>query len=635
MVDLILAALRTLNQLLTAGIAITAFSLLLYALTFNLNDRVARSFAIILACVVGIFVCDAIGSTVASPADIEVWLKLQWVGLIFLPSAYLHFSDALLATTGRPSRGRRRFLIRLTYLISVGFLLALQAGWLVGHIVDPLHAAPYLQSTALTWVFVGYYGLGMLWAMVNFWRAFQRSVTQTGRRRMSYLLAGAAAPAFGSFPYLVFGGSIVVSFPLFFWIAVTVGNLLVAILLVMMAYSVAFFGVSWPDRVVKRRLFKWLMRGPMTAFWVLAVTTLVRRMGERFGQSYSGMVPVAMVATLLLFEYFVTLAAPVWERWLFNSGDRLNLTLVQNLEERLLTTGDLIQFLEAILAAVCDRMQVSKAYVVTLGPTGLEMLVSVGGSQVFDEHETNALLPSITENGHGRQLFTAGKYWIVPLFSQEEQPPHLLGLLGLEREPGRILEEEQFEALVVLAQRAALALQDRMRQEQVFTSLESLAPQVELIQRLRAAARYSSAEVLTAPQSPLDQSDLSAWVKDALNHYWGGPKLTSSPLFRLKVVQKALQEHQDNPANALRAILRQAVEHIRPEGDRRFTGEWILYNILEMKFLEGRKVREVALRLAMSEADLYRKQRIAIESVANEILEMEAKVQQDADSEKN
>jgi len=48
-----------------------------------------------------------------------------------------------------------------------------------------------------------------------------------------------------------------------------------------------------------------------------------------------------------------------------------------------------------------------------------------------------------------------------------------------------------------------------------------------------------------------------------------------------------------------------------------------LYNILEMKFLEGKKVREIAMRLAMSEADLYRKQRVAIEAVAKAILEME------------
>jgi hypothetical protein len=42
--------------------------------------------------------------------------------------------------------------------------------------------------------------------------------------------------------------------------------------------------------------------------------------------------------------------------------------------------------------------------------------------------------------------------------------------------------------------------------------------------------------------------------------------------------------------------------------------------------MQGRKVREVAMRLAMSEADLYRKQRVAIEAVADAIVEMEQSV---------
>ena len=54
----------------------------------------------------------------------------------------------------------------------------------------------------------------------------------------------------------------------------------------------------------------------------------------------------------------------------------------------------------------------------------------------------------------------------------------------------------------------------------------------------------------------------------------------------------------------------------------------ILYNILEMKFIEGRKVRDVASRLAMSEADLYRKQRVAVEVVAKAILEMEVNLKE-------
>jgi hypothetical protein len=146
-----------------------------------------------------------------------------------------------------------------------------------------------------------------------------------------------------------------------------------------------------------------------------------------------------------------------------------------------------------------------------------------------------------------------------------------------------------------------------------------------MIQRLRAASRYGGIDVLSTPEIPLEPTHITRWVKDALTHYWGGPRLTDSPLIGLKVVQNTLEQHQDNPANALRAILRQAVDQVRPEGERRFTGEWILYNILEMKFMEGKKVREIATRLSMSEADLYRKQRVAVEAVADAILEMEQK----------
>ena len=166
-------------------------------------------------------------------------------------------------------------------------------------------------------------------------------------------------------------------------------------------------------------------------------------------------------------------------------------------------------------------------------------------------------------------------------------------------------------------------MEDRLQQQEIFSSLELLTPQIGMIQRLRAVARYDGISLLTEPDPRLDEKEFSRWVKEALTHYWGGPKLTDSPLMRLKVVQQMLDEHQDNPSNALRAILRQAIEQVRPEGERRFTGEWILYNILELKFLEGKKVREIALRLAMSEADLYRKQRVAIEAVARAVLEME------------
>jgi len=89
------------------------------------------------------------------------------------------------------------------------------------------------------------------------------------------------------------------------------------------------------------------------------------------------------------------------------------------------------------------------------------------------------------------------------------------------------------------------------------------------------------------------------------------------------------QDGEGNSANALRTLLKRAVDQVKPKGERKFTTEWILYNILDMKFIEGRKVRDVASRLAMSEADLYRKQRVAIEAVAKAILEMEVEIKEE------
>ena len=172
-------------------------------------------------------------------------------------------------------------------------------------------------------------------------------------------------------------------------------------------------------------------------------------------------------------------------------------------------------------------------------------------------------------------------------------------------------------------QRAALALHDRRSLQQILGNLQTLSSDMDMIQRMRAVGRYDGS-VLLQLDVPEVSPDLAQSVKEALTHYWGGPKLTESPLVNLKVVQDSLDTYEGNRANAVRGVLREAIERVRPEGERRFTGEWILYNILEMKFLEGRKVREVAMRLAMSEADLYRKQRVAIEAVARAVTEMEA-----------
>jgi hypothetical protein len=262
----------------------------------------------------------------------------------------------------------------------------------------------------------------------------------------------------------------------------------------------------------------------------------------------------------------------------------------------------------------------------------MDFLVSVGGQVDFDEEELSQKILEVTstEDRLGEfELFSWGEFWIIPLFT-ESDPEILLGLVGVEI-PEEDFHGDQEEAFQILIQRTYQALEDRNFQQQVFVSIEDLTPQMNRIQQLRAAARYDGTSVLTSATNDviLDEGTLTEWVRDALSDYWGGPDLSESPLLQLEIVQKALEEHEGISVRAVRSILREAIDKIRPEGTRRFTLEWVLYNILEMKFLKGQKVRDVAKRLAMSEANLYRKQKVAIEVVAKTILEMEKQVREE------
>ncbi len=420
METLLQSVLRNINDLLTAGIAITAFSLLLYVLSFNLNDRVTRSFAIILLCVTITFVSETLASVANSTELVEFWLRLEWIGIIFIPAAYLHISDALLETTGRPSRGRRRVIVHIAYGLSIIFLITLIFGWLVGTISPYTQPAPHLAGTALSLIFSLCYIAAMIASGMILVRAYKRTVTRTSRRRMIYLMVGALAPALGTYPFMLFGAGLLSQSTLLFWFLVVATNAAVSVLLVVMAYAVAFFGVYWPDRVIKRRMAKWLMRGPAAASVTLALTTIVRRVGLRYGIEYTALIPVVMVGSILILEHLITISAPIWERLLFRGSERSDVRLLQTLEERALTSADLQQFLEALLAAVCDRLQTPQAFVASFNAGGLDMFVSIGGDQSLTREDLSAELFQIAaENNLQEEMFTWGEYWLVPLFDRQ------------------------------------------------------------------------------------------------------------------------------------------------------------------------------------------------------------------------
>jgi hypothetical protein len=627
MVPSVTGALVFLNQILDAGNTITAFSLLLFALTFNLRERVARAFALLLACMTVGYFMDVLVGSASSPAEMQVWLRIQWCGIVFLPAAYMHLSDALLSATGRPSRGRRKFVVRLGYAVSAVFLLMVAlTAWVAGELRTDATAA-YLEPQALFYVFALYYLGGLGVAGLNLLRAYRRCLTTTSRRRMRYLMISGVAPALGMFPFLMLGGELFSRVAIAFWSLVALTSIAVASSLVVMAYVVAYYGVSTPDRVVKSRLLQWILRGPIVASTVLAITLIVGRVAALLGIPNTRAIPFAMIAVLLVLQYVITLVRTPAERWLFYGEDRGDVARLRLLEDRLLTTGDLRQFLEAVLNAACDLTGARSAFVAAIGPGGLELELTVGPDDPLRGEEPLApdLSPEQRQDVPGLGgVFTWDGYTLLPL--QREPGGTLIGLVGLRSlDPDSPLGGASPERLQELVRKAIVALTDRLLQREVFQAVDRLVPEVEAIQRMRAAVRYGGTEALTSPQAFLpSDGDLADLVREALGHYWGGPRLTESPLLGLRVVRESLHEHGGNPINALRAILKRAIDRTRPEGERRFTAEWVLYNILEMKFLEGRRVRDVAMRLAMSEADLYRKQRVAIEAVAKAVSEMEA-----------
>jgi hypothetical protein len=230
---------------------------------------------------------------------------------------------------------------------------------------------------------------------------------------------------------------------------------------------------------------------------------------------------------------------------------------------------------------------------------------------------------------NGRQLerygdlFVWNGYWLAPLRATQDENV-ILGVLGVAaRAPEPNLTPNEQKGVDNLLRQAAAALEDRQLQQGLFSALERIMPEIEDIQRRRSMVHYVGDEALS-DFNLVESGELREWVWDALKHYWGGPKLTTNPLMALEIVERATREQDGNPMKGLRTVLREAIERLRPEGERKMTAPaWVLYNILDLKFLQGLKVREVAKRLAMSESNLYRKQRVAIKAAAQMVAEME------------
>jgi hypothetical protein len=619
------------NLILASAIVITAFSLLGYMLTRNLRSGVAQAFSVLLACVLVVFAGDIIIQLVQTPQAALEWLRVQWIGIAMVPAAYLHFSDELLRTTRHFSRRRRRS-VYASYCVSlVLVVLALLTDSLVQDgVVTP--TVSHLSAGPLFPLFVLYFAATAIYGIYNVVRARRRCLTPTSRRRMGYLALAFFAPGLGVFPYLITSGMTARVPQGVVLLMSMAASLVVGVMLVVMAYSVAYYSALQPDRVVRQDFLHYLLRGPVVGTAVLVVMLVIPRVELILGLPRDTVLIFAVVGVIVLGQLAVSIAKPWIDRLIYRQ-DRDEITWIQALDDRLLTSGDLRQFLTNILMSLCELLRVDTGLVLIETADGVQIEATVGDSEAVRcfAADPGAVRAFETHGANGREAnvpeFVAESgFWSAPLYGPENEQP--LGVLVVKaRTPDVALDVAEQQEATQLLNQAAAALADRYVQEGVFATLQQILPDLERIQEWRGAGRY--AQPLLSPRidggEPVDAGSWQQWVKDALSHYWGGPKLSDSPLSALHVVARALQTQDGNPTRALRSVLQEAIERQRPPGERRFpASEWLLYNILDLRFVQGQRVREIANRLAMSESDLYRKQRAAVAEVARTLAEMEA-----------
>ncbi|MCB0046791.1 MAG: hypothetical protein H6642_12730 [Caldilineaceae bacterium] len=624
------------NVLTASAIVILAFSLLAYTFTYNFRTQVARAFAIILACVMATYASDVALDQVVRAGPAERWLRFQWLGIAMLPAGYYLFSLAVLQTTNYRLGPRRWIGGGIVLLSVISAVSALFGRQIVGALrfVPPIS---YLEAGPLFWLFVVFFMASALLAYRNLWKARARCLTESSRKRMTYLLISFPAPGIGIFPYLITLSAFSVGEHSSAWVLLIslLVNMAVGVLIVMMAYTVAYFGVLTPDRVVRYRLVRYFMRGPFVAILVIAAIQIVPLMAAGLGLPSDVVLFSVITGVIVLSQLLLSVSKGLIDRLVYRE-DRSEIAWLREVDRRLLTTTDLRQFLENSLAALCELLRVPAGFAAAVVGPELMLEEVVGPHNVRDEVRAvtgwSDALNRALRRGDTSQPVTHAGYWIWPLLEVNgagEQ--RLLGMLGVKaRTETPFFTYDELDVLDKMIDRIARALADRKLQQSVFVSLQALIPDIDRIQELRGVVPYVStdsdedlAAALLNP-SPIHSPEFESWVKDALSHYWGGPKLTKSPLVQLRLVNDFMEQADDDPTKALRLVLGQAIERMRPDGKPDLSApEWLLYNILEMRFIQGRKVREIADRLAMSESDLYRKQRVAIGQVARVLSEME------------
>lgn len=617
------------NLFVSQAILVVTFSLLFYITTRNWTNAVTRATAALLAGVVIVFSGDVLIDKATQPMTRQVLLRAQWLGIVLVPAAYLHLSDALLTSVGIQSL-RRHYAVIVGYIAALIFFgLAATSDVLVRGTIqtgplEQLGAGPLFPLFAISFALVTLGGL------YNIYRARLLHTTVAARRRMTYLGLSVLAPALGVFPYLVIASATSPPTWLVLLMAI-VTDLGVALLILVLAYSVAYQGALLPDRVVKQDFIRWVLVGPLVGVMIIVCFQVLPLFENVLGLPRDTILIFGIMIFTVLVPNLIDYIRPRLENLLLWQ-DRDQLQLLRRFDRKAFTRTDLRRLLENTLVTICGAMRAERGFVAAYEGDGATVKASVGPrheiKRFFAEHKLLELLELALHQPSRKRstipeesdFLPVGDYSILPLRAVSGE---FLGVVGVAcPSPGPTLEVRRL--IGTLAHQMELALENVQLQEQIYGALRGLTPEMETLQQL-------SAHLENATPNTLDQIDADVallpnfdqLVQDALKHYWGGPKLSESPLLGLRSVRNSL-DGGSSQTKALQTVLRRAIENMRPDDQLDPTAqEWVLYNILHLRFLQGLRIRDIAGKLAMSESDFYRKQRVAVEEVARQLALME------------
>ena len=124
--------------------------------------------------------------------------------------------------------------------------------------------------------------------------------------------------------------------------------------------------------------------------------------------------------------------------------------------------------------------------------------------------------------------------------------------------------------------------------ELIFSDADDLRQQRDSLR----AASSGLARTASHPFDNIDDKEFARLTRRALSHYSDLNKLAASPLLQLEILEERIED--DNVlarANALKSVLRESIEQLKPEPDIDFapSDEWRYYNVLYFPYIVGLK----------------------------------------------